>query len=160
MRLNHTTRIVMGSIAGAIALVLVTGICLLWAWTNSYWWDRDHWNQDKIVQAYISYYTHAGKFPKGMEDLIDAGYLPEKADWYKEPPGLFPRPIDFRNGSYVVKPPNVDDVNNCDMIGRKVRKGGRDETEFDVVSNAELRDAINRFVRFHQSIKDINSNLK
>jgi hypothetical protein len=76
--------------------------------------------------------------------LVKAGYLPEKAEWYKEPPGIFPRPIDFRESSYIVRPPKSNDVENADMIGYRRQRDGKEEIDFSRPINGDVRDAIKR----------------
>jgi hypothetical protein len=107
-----------------------------------YWWDRDQWNQDRIANAYISFYEDKTNFPGSLADLVKAGYLPEKAEWYKEPPGIFPRAVDFSESCYVVMAPESGDVENLKMIGRRFQHGGKDEIDFGPTINAKIRDAI------------------
>jgi hypothetical protein len=121
----------------AIGILGVVGGC-----SNSYWWDRDQWNQEKIAKAYISFYTDKTNFPSSLADLVKAGYLPEKAGWYKEPPGFFVRPVASRDGSYIVLPPESSNVDNLKMIGRRTQRDGKDEIDFSSPQNAVVRDAI------------------
>ncbi len=129
-------------LAGVTAETLAIATFLYWAWTSYYSWDRDHWNQDKIMTAYVSYYAHNKSFPKGLSDLVSAGYLPEKAPWHREPPGFFARSVDYRSGSYVVGRPRLGDVKACNMLGRKIQRNGRNEIDYDGVSNCGIRDQI------------------
>jgi hypothetical protein len=119
-------------------LILGVPIFLYWAWASYYSWDRDHWNQDKIASAYVSYYAHTKTFPTSLDDLVNSGYLPKKADWYKEPPGFLSRAVDYRTGSYVVNPPRSGEVKEYNMIGRKVQRNGKDEIDYDGVANSEI----------------------
>ena len=81
-----------------------------------------------------------------MADLVNAGYLPEKADWYKEPPGLFPRAVDFSESCYVVMAPESGDIDKLKMIGRRVQPG-KEELDFSPPINAELRDDLRIFAK-------------
>jgi hypothetical protein len=107
-----------------------------------FWWDRDQWNQQRVANAYISYYEAKTNFPASLADLVHAGYLPEKAKWYKEPPGIFPRPVNFSNSCYVVMAPKSGNVEDLKMVGRRVRHDGKEEIDFNPPINAKIRDAI------------------
>jgi hypothetical protein len=117
---------------------------LVVAWSHSYWWDRDQWNQVKIAKAYVAFYASKTNFPNSLADLVLAGYLPEKAEWYKEPPGFFTTPVNYTESSYVVLPPPSGDVDNLDMIGRRTSAHGHDRIDFSSPQNAVVRDKIKR----------------
>ncbi len=123
-----------------VAMLVLFGSC--WIYQNTYWWDRDQWNQGMITKAYILYYKEKGGFPSNLADLVKAGYLPETATWYKEPPGFFPDSVNFQESSYVVLPPESGNVNNLKMIGRKRQHNGNEEIVFEPNPNADIRDAI------------------
>lgn len=142
MKLRRSIRVILWSFGSLIVftILLLLGFC--WMYSNSYWWDRDQWNQEKIANAYIAFYTDKTNFPGNLADLVKAGYLPEKAEWYKEPPGLFAHPVDFKESSYVVLPPESGNVENLKMIGRKTQQNGKGEIDFTPTQNADVRDAI------------------
>lgn len=130
-----------------VALILVLFAALLflgscWIYQNTYWWGRDQWNQGLITKAYVSYSKEKGVFPSDLAALVKAGYLPETAIWYKEPPGLFPHPVSFEESSYVVLPAESNNVASLKMIGRKRQNNGKEEIYFDPNPNADIRDGI------------------
>jgi hypothetical protein len=114
-------------------------------WWNSNWlYGRDYENQEKIAEAYFSFYKEKSAFPNSLKDLVDAGYLPERSKFYLEPPGFFRRKVNYKEGSYEVFPPKNNDFNSLTMIGRKDLRGSGD-WEFQPTINASLRD---KFVNF------------
>ena len=142
MKLKRGIRVVLWSVGEIVALVVLLVIGFCWVYSNSYWWDRDQWNQEKLGNAYIAFYTDKTNFPGNLAELVNAGYLPKKAQWYKEPPGLFAHPVDFKESSYVVLPPESGNVENLKMIGRKARQDGKQVIDFTSPQNDGVRDAI------------------
>jgi len=134
-------RLLLTSVAVLIVIAALAFCGLVYVYSTSYWWDRDNWNQERIAKAYISFCKDKNKFPGGLADLVKADYLPEKADWYKEPPGLFPRAADFSESCYVVMAPESGDIDNLKMIGRRVQRG-KEELDFSPPINAEIRDGL------------------
>ena len=147
MHLKRSIKIVLwslGLVAMGAALVLFAAA----AWfSSSYWWDRDQWNQERIGKAYVQFYMDKTNFPSQLADLVKGGYLPESAEWYREPPGLFARRVSFKDSSYMVQPPTTGNVEHCNMIGRITKRGGRVEIDFTGLANAYVRDAI---LRLHE----------
>ena len=142
MALRRSIRVVLWLVGSLIALTAIAIVGVVGGCSNSYWWDRDQWNQEKIAKAYISFYTDKTNFPSSLADLVKAGYLPEKAEWYKEPPGFFAHPVASRESSYIVLPPESGDVENLKMIGRRTQQNGKDEIDFSSPQNAVVRDTI------------------
>ncbi|MEI6193217.1 MAG: hypothetical protein WCS42_02685 [Verrucomicrobiota bacterium] len=142
MALKRSIRVVLWLLGSLIALTAIAIVGAVGGCSNSYWWDRDQWNQEKIAKAYISFYTDKTNFPSSLDDLVRAGYLPEKADWYKEPPGFFAHPVASKDSSYIVLPPISDNVENLKMIGRWAQRDGKDEIDFSSPQNAVIRDTI------------------
>lgn len=135
-------RVVLWSAGALIAVVAILFFAFCWMYSNSYSWDRDKWNQEKIAKAYISYYADKTNFPSSLATLVKAGYLPEKAEWYKEPPGFFAHPVDFKESSYVVQPPESGNVENMKMIGSRMEQNGKVYTNFTTSANATVRDTL------------------
>jgi hypothetical protein len=131
----------------ALMALLFGGFC--WMYWDSYSWDRDQWNQERIAKAYVSFYADKTNYPNNLADLVKAGYLPEKAEWYKEPPGLLAHPADFKDSSYVVLPPESGNVENMKMIGSKAQQNGKDIIDFTSPQNSVVRDAIEQLQRKH-----------
>ena len=142
MKMRRSIRVVLWSVGALIVLAALLFVGLCWIYSNSYWWERDQWNEEQIAKAYVSYYGNKTNFPSNLADLVNAGYLPEKADWYREPPGLFAHPVDFKESSYVVLPPKSGNVENLKMIGRKMRQNGEELIDFTSNQNEAIRDAI------------------
>jgi hypothetical protein len=141
MAMKRYVRLFLMSVAVLIVILVLSFFGLVYVYATSYWWDRDNWNQERIAKAYISFCKDNNNFPKSLADLVKTGYLPEKADWYKEPPGLFPRAVDFNESCYVVMAPESGDIDKLKMIGRRVQPG-KEELDFSPPINAELRDGL------------------
>lgn len=141
MKMKRGIRLVLWLAGVLIAVVAMLFVALCTVYWNSYSWDRDQWNQEKIAKAYLSYYADKTNFPGSLATLVQAGYLPEKAEWYKEPPGFFNHPVDFKESSYLVQPPESGDVENLKMIGRKTQQSGKVDIDFTSPENAVVRDA-------------------
>lgn len=135
-----------GVILVIFVLLLMVGAALFFSFAGylatHYWWDRDHWNQERIAKAYISFYKDKARCPSDLADLVNAGYLPKKAEWYKEPPGFFSRPVDFKDSCYVVLSPESNNIEDLKIIGRSIQRDGKKEIDFSPPINAELRDAL------------------
>lgn len=142
MKFTKVIRITLWSVGASVLLAAIVVLCAIVGCSNSYWWDRDQWNHEKIAKAYISFYAARTNFPSSLGDLVKSGYLPEKAEWYKEPLGFFAHPVSFQESSYVVKPPESGDVRNLKMIGRRMERNGKEETDFNSPENAIVRDSI------------------
>ena len=142
MKLIHSIRVILWWFGSLIAFTILAIVGLMWGCSNSYWWDRDQWNEEKIAKAYIAFYTGKTNFPGNLADLVNAGYLPEKAEWYKEPPGFFAHPVDFKESSYVVLPPESGNMENWEIIGLRTRRDGIAETNFTSPENYVVCDAI------------------
>ena len=149
MRITRNIRIVLWSAGALAAVVVILFVALNRIYWNSYSWGRDQWNQEKIAKAYVSYYTEKTNFPSNLAALVKAGYLPEKAEWYKEPPGLFSHPVDFNKSSYVVQPPESGNVENLKMIGRRTQQNGKEVIDFTSPQNAVVRDEIEQLRKYH-----------
>ena len=138
-RAIHLVLWIIGSLTALALLVLVVTIV---GCSNSYWWDRDQWNQEKIAKAYIAFCADKTNYPSNLADLVKTGYLPEKASWYKEPPGLFARPVDFTESCYIVQPPESGNPASLKMIGRRAHRDGKEEVHFEPMENATVRDGL------------------
>ena len=77
-----------------------------------------------------------------MADLVNTGYLPEEAYYYKEPPGPFRHVVNFKEGSYVVFTAQTNSVEDLKVIGRRVIKDGKEEIVFDPVINLDVGNAL------------------
>jgi hypothetical protein len=129
-------------------LVTLLGLALFSAYLVSiYSWDRDHWNKTTIATAYVEYYKARNKFPSSIKELVEAKLLPASSSIYTEPPGLrgiisdfFPP--NYKDSSYVVMPPPNGDVNNLQMLGRRVTENNTENLEFDFSPNSEIRDNV------------------
>jgi hypothetical protein len=144
MPLKRSIKVVLWSLSSLIAIAVLAFFAFAGCLATHYWWDRDQWNLEKIGKAYVHCYADRTNFPASLADLVDAGYLPESAEWYKEPPGLFPRRANFKESSYIVQAPQSGNVENLDMIGRRTKRSGKVEVDFSPPANADVRDAIKR----------------
>jgi len=142
MPLKRSVKVVLWSLSSLIATALLAFFAFAGCLATHYWWDRDQWNLEKIGKAYIHFYAEKTNFPASMADLVDAGYLPESAEWYREPPGMFPHPVNFKESSYIVRPPESGNVENLGMVGRRTKRDGKEEVDFSPPANADVRDAI------------------
>jgi hypothetical protein len=142
MTIKRSIILILRLLVVLITIVVVTFFGFVGYLATHYWWDRDYWNQEKIANAYILFYKDKTNYPRSLADLVKAGYLPEKADWYKEPPGIFPRAVNFSESCYVVQAPESFDLENLDMIGRRFQYNGKEEIDFGPTINAKIRDAI------------------
>jgi hypothetical protein len=144
MTLKRSIKVVLWPLVFIIGLPALDIFLLVVAWSTNYWWDRDQWNQERIAQAYIHFYTDRTNFPTSLADLVRAGYLPERAEWYKEPPGIFNQPVHFKESSYIVQAPASGDVQSCDMIGRRMQLDGKEQIDFTSSQNDIVREEILR----------------
>jgi hypothetical protein len=138
MKMKQTTTL--------IAAVITIGVVILGGWycylSNVYVWDRDVANQKRIGEAYVRFYLDTKKFPSSLTELVQTGYLPQKAFFYLEPPGGFSRSVDVQNSCYVVGPPPSGDFENLTMIGRRETEGGNSNVIYEPTMNAMVRDEI------------------
>jgi len=148
-------------VVGSMAVLCLLGFfALVTLFSYSYWWDRDQWNQEKIVKAYISYYQSTTNFPRSLAELVRTGYLPEKAEWYKEPPGFYIHPFDFKESCYIVQAPESNDVAKLEMIGRRDKRNGKEEIQFEPMQNAIIRDAVKAIQeKWRKGMEDIHFEL-
>ena len=117
-------------------------ICGYWYLSVNYVWDRDFANQRIIGKAYAKFYLTTKRFPTSLEELVKGGYLPQTADFYREPPGLFSRSVDARLSCYTVCPPPANNVENLQMVGRRKVEDGDERVRYEPMINAFVRDAI------------------
>jgi len=123
-----------------VAVLIVVGfLCLQYAATEVYNWDRDEANQERIGDAYAAYYKGQKQFPTSLADLVSKGYLPSKGRFYREPPGMLNLERSFEESSYQVLAPESGDVRNLKMIARKKSDGS---WQFEPTANAYTRDRV------------------
>jgi hypothetical protein len=143
-------RVIRQGLWAAVTLILLAALLIFvssWIYQNTYLWGRDQSNQEEIAKAYVAFYRNKTNFPGSLADLVEAGFLPEKADWYKEPPGLFGHPTDFKESCYVVMPPKSNNVENLHMIGRRTWYSGEEQIDFTSFQNDVVRGAIEQLQR-------------
>lgn len=140
-------------IACFFMLILFALFLLSYLYVTNYDWSRDSWNQEKIAAAYIAYFRDKRQFPDSLEVLVNAGYLPREADFYREPPGWYwhGRPIvSYQQGSYLVFAPKEGKVECLCMIARKAYIDDKEVIKFNFPINADVRDEID-FLQRHPS---------
>jgi hypothetical protein len=125
-------------------LIVVAGAAVA-AWASAtYNYDRDHANQERIAKAYIAYFKQEKQFAPSLEALVTRGFLPPKGRFYKEPPRLLGGEISYKDSSYEVFEPKDGKVEDLRMIARKILREGKEQLEFEPMTNAMVRDEINQ----------------
>jgi hypothetical protein len=128
------------AILAVSVLALAFGFILLRVWYCCvYDWDRDVANQERIGRAYVCYYAERHEFAASLSNLVSAGYLPEKASYYQEPPGFWNLKEDSKSTCYAVFAPLGTDIQQLRFIGRKTSDGA---WVFEPTPNAIVRDDI------------------
>jgi len=126
-----------------LILLGVIGGVLLFAYSlygMIYIYDRDVINQQRIADAYVTFYNAHHAYPISLSELVSSGLLPKEGE-YKEPPGVFSRDTNYADGDYQVFPPKDNDPSTLTMLGRR-ESGG--QWDFNPPINAGIRDGIRK----------------